>query len=153
MWIKFFLSSLWVSLILRKIYVFKIMFSCKTQFSFLTLAAWWSTGYKYLTKHHLNYSLPIMIWTNVFLNCLIFLVIWYNFYQLWGSCFEILVLWFTIESIMLNFLQETFCIFWYNRTIDSLKYIINITLINNHFILWGEIKGNIFCFIITFLFL
>ena len=85
--IEFFFLSLWISLILTgdSMYL-KSRFLRKSLSPFPILARLWSAGYKYLTKHHLKHSLSLIYWISIkpFLDGLILLVIWYNYYQLRG---------------------------------------------------------------------
>ena len=48
---------------------------------------------------------------------------------------------------------KSFLYVWYICTIDQFNCIISIAFVNNCLCFWGQIKGVIFCFIITFYFL
>ena len=85
--IELFFLSLWISLILTGDFMYlKSRFLRKSLSPFPVLAGSWSAGYKYLTKHHLKHSLSLIFWISMkpFLDGLILLVIWYNYYQLRG---------------------------------------------------------------------
>ena len=52
--------------------------------TFVSLAGWWSSGFKQLTKHHLNHSLSSIFWIlmNLFLG-------WFNFLGKFMNSFQL----------------------------------------------------------------
>ena len=54
---------MWISLILTENELsLKLSFLANSLSAFVILAGEWSTGSKYLTKHHLKYSLSVIFW-------------------------------------------------------------------------------------------
>ena len=63
---ELFFSILWMSLTLaRNVMSLKSGFLANSLSAFVTLAGWWSAGLKYLTKHHLKYSLSSIFWISI----------------------------------------------------------------------------------------
>ena len=116
---EFFFSILLISPILTGNFIsLKSYLLSKILSTFLNLAGWWSAECNYHIKHHLKHWLPSKFWilTKPFLGGLIIFVIWYNCYQIMLTkwlCFEILIVWSKIESIIHpKIFPSGFCMFY-----------------------------------------
>ena len=111
---KHFLKFFWISLILTGSFISVESDSFAKCFStFLILDEWGSAGCSYLNQTQYKVSLLSIFWiyfeTNLFLNGLPLLIIWYKCLY-----FEILIVWLTAESIIQPepFPRDFICLIW-----------------------------------------